>query len=174
MLSGQFTERPLPSLLLSGAARPCPHHRRIVFFLFEGTVPHFLSPLSLPPIRTTWDSGIQSFLVSSYPFSPSLRTELQEKESVNEALMGSVDEGPMTSSSHQYPSGSHEPPSTKVFLSEEHEDVSALVAATDYSHQQEKKAPTGLPGSVQFMFPTFLSSSRYVISSVWPWRLNLV
>ncbi|XP_070075976.1 neuroblastoma breakpoint family member 6 isoform X2 [Equus caballus] len=76
---------------------------------------------------------------------PSLSTELQEKESVNEALKGSVDEGPVTSSSHQYPSGSHEPPSTKVFLSEEHEDVSALVAATDYSHQQEKKAPTGLP-----------------------------
>nr|XP_044605511.1 neuroblastoma breakpoint family member 15 [Equus asinus] len=48
---------------------------------------------------------------------PSLRTELQEKESVNEALMGSVDEGPMTSSSHQYPSGSHEPPNTNVFLS---------------------------------------------------------
>uniref|UniRef100_A0A9L0IYN6 Olduvai domain-containing protein n=1 Tax=Equus asinus TaxID=9793 RepID=A0A9L0IYN6_EQUAS len=76
---------------------------------------------------------------------PSLSTELQEKESVNEALKGSVDEGPVTSSSHQYPSGSHEPPSTNVFLSEEHEDFSALVAATEYSHQQEKKAPTGLP-----------------------------
>uniref|UniRef100_A0A9L0RM26 Olduvai domain-containing protein n=1 Tax=Equus caballus TaxID=9796 RepID=A0A9L0RM26_HORSE len=38
---------------------------------------------------------------------PSLSTELQEKESMNEALMGSVDEGPMTSSGHQYPSGSH-------------------------------------------------------------------
>ncbi|XP_070484835.1 putative NBPF family member NBPF5 [Equus przewalskii] len=76
---------------------------------------------------------------------PSLSTELQEKESVNEALKGSVDEGPVTSSSHQYTSGSHEPPSTNVFLSEEHEDFSALVAATEYSHQQEKKAPTGLP-----------------------------
>lgn len=72
---------------------------------------------------------------------------------MNEALKGSVDEGPVTSSSHQYPSGSHEPPSTKVFLSEEHEDVSALVAATDYSHQQEKKAPTGLPGSVHIHVP---------------------
>ncbi|XP_070076117.1 neuroblastoma breakpoint family member 6-like [Equus caballus] len=76
---------------------------------------------------------------------PSLSTELQEKESVKEALKGSVDEGPVTSSSHQYTSGSHEPPSTNVFLSEEHEDFSALVAATEYSHQQEKKAPTGLP-----------------------------
>ena len=72
---------------------------------------------------------------------------------MTEALKGSVDEGPVTSSGHQYPSGCHEPPSTNVFLSEEHEDFSALVAATEYSHQQEKKAPTGLPGSVHIHVP---------------------
>ncbi|XP_070463720.1 NBPF family member NBPF8-like [Equus przewalskii] len=51
----------------------------------------------------------------------------------------------MTSSSHQDLSASHELPSTNVFLSEEHADCSALGAATEYSHRQEKRAPTGLP-----------------------------
>uniref|UniRef100_A0A673U8X8 Phosphodiesterase 4D interacting protein n=1 Tax=Suricata suricatta TaxID=37032 RepID=A0A673U8X8_SURSU len=94
------------------------------------------------------------------PLALRLSRELQEKEKVIEVLQAKLDARSLTPCSSHALSDPRRSPSTSSFLSDELEACSDMDVASEYTHDEEKKAPPGHSDAIHHSSHSAVLSSK--------------